>query len=95
MAEAVGGGIDATVSRGALQVVVAVEFRFRAVAIIPLLVTVGTRCIAGESVAARVAGVVAVGLQQKQALLTCRGAPSTPRITGVALCPRLRTLYAQ
>lgn len=52
MAEAVGGGIDATVSRGALQVVVAVEFGFRAVAVIPLLVTVGTRCIAGESVAA-------------------------------------------
>lgn len=85
MAEAVGGGIDATVSRGALQVVVAVEFRFRAVTVIPLLVTVGTRCIAGESVAARVAGVVAVRLQQKQVLLTCKGAPSTPRITGVAL----------
>lgn len=42
MAQAVGGGIDTTVSRGALQVVIAVEFRFCAVPIIPLLVTVGT-----------------------------------------------------
>lgn len=85
MAEAVGGGIDATVSRGALQVVVAVEFGLRAVAVIPLLVTVGTRCIAGESVAARVAGVVAVRLQQKQASLPCRGRTLNTRITRLAL----------
>lgn len=72
MAEAVGGGIDAAVSRGALQVVVAIELRLRAVPIVPLLVTVGTRGIAGEGVAAGVAGVVAVRLQEKPQLLTRR-----------------------
>lgn len=73
MAEAIGGGVDATVGRGALQVVIAVEFRFRAVPIVPLLVTVGARCVAGKGVAAGVAGVVAVRLQQEQELRTGRG----------------------
>lgn len=72
MAEAVGGGIDAAVRRGALQVVVAVELRLRAVPIVPLLVAVGTRGVAGEGVAAGVAGVVAVRLQEKPQLLTRR-----------------------
>lgn len=42
MAGTIGGGVDATVSGGALQVVVAVELRLRAVPIVPLLVAVGT-----------------------------------------------------
>lgn len=66
MAGAVGGGVDATVRGGALQVVVAVELGLRAVPVVPLLVAVGTRCVAGEGVAAGVAGVVAVRLQGKQ-----------------------------
>lgn len=65
MAGTVGGRVNATVRRRALQVVVAVEFGFCAVPIVPLLVTVGTRRVAGESVAAGVARVVAVRLQGK------------------------------
>lgn len=63
MAEAIGGGVNAAVCRRALQVVVAVEVGLRAVPIVPLLITMGTRGVAGECVAAGVAGVVAVGLQ--------------------------------
>lgn len=55
MAGAIGGRVDATVSRGTLQIAVAVEFRFCAVPIVPLLVTVGTRGVAGEGIAAGVA----------------------------------------
>lgn len=55
MAGAIGGGVDTTVSRGALQIVIAVEFRFWTVPIIPLLVAVGTRCIAGKGIATGVA----------------------------------------
>lgn len=66
MAGAVGGGVDAAVGGRALQVVVAVEFGFSAVPVIPLLVTVRARRIAGEGIAAGVARVVAIGLQGKQ-----------------------------
>lgn len=55
MAGAIGGGVNTTVGRGALQIVVAVEFGFGAVPVKPLLVTVGARCVAGESIAAGVA----------------------------------------
>lgn len=55
MAGAIGGGVDAAVGRGALQIVVAVEFGFGAVPVIPLLVAVGARCVAGEGIAAGVA----------------------------------------
>lgn len=66
MAGAVGGGVDAAVGRGALQIVVAVELRLSAVPVIPLLITVGTGRVAGQGVAAGVARVVAVRLQGKQ-----------------------------
>lgn len=66
MAGAVGGGVDAAVRRGALQVVVAVELGLGAVPVIPLLIAVGTRGVAGEGIAAGVARVVAVRLQGKQ-----------------------------
>lgn len=66
MAGAVGGGVNAAVGRRALQIVVAVELGFGAVPVVPLLITVGTRCIAGEGIAAGVARVVAIGLQGKQ-----------------------------
>lgn len=72
MAGAVRGGINATVSRGALQIVIAVEFGFCAVPIVPLLITVGTRRIAGESIATGVARVVAIRLQEKQDLFECK-----------------------
>lgn len=55
MAGAIGGRVDATVSRSTLQIAVAVEFGFCAVPIVPLLVTVGTRGVAGEGIAAGVA----------------------------------------
>lgn len=75
VAGAIGGGVNATVSRGALQIVVAVEFGFCAVPIVPLLVTVGTRCVAGEGIAAGVARVVAIRLQGKQVVLSTGSAP--------------------
>lgn len=69
MAGAIGGGVNAAVCGGALQVVVTIEFRLCAVPVIPLLVTVGTRCVAGEGIAARVARVVAIRLQGEQDVL--------------------------
>ena len=72
MAGAIGGGVDATVGRGALQIVVAVELGFGAVPVIPLLVAVGTGRTAGERVAAGVARVVALRLQGKQGSFRCR-----------------------
>lgn len=71
MAGAIGGGVDAAVGGGALQIVIAVEFGFRAVPIVPLLVTVGTGCIAGEGIATGVARVVTIRLQGKHDLLKC------------------------
>lgn len=65
MAGAIGGRVNATVSRRALQVAVAVELGFCAVPVVPLLVAVGTGRVAGEGVAAGVARVVAIRLQGK------------------------------
>lgn len=70
MAGAVRGGVDAAVRGGALQVVVAVELGLGAVPVVPLLIAVGARRIAGQGIAAGVARVVAVGLQGKQGSLT-------------------------
>lgn len=74
MAGAVGGGVDAAVGRRALQIVVAVELGFGAVPVVPLLVTVGARRVAGEGIAAGVARVVAIRLQGKQDDLNARNA---------------------
>lgn len=63
----VGSGVYAAVGRRPLKVVVAVQLRFCALStVIPLLITVSTGGIAGECIAAGMAGVVAVGLQKKQ-----------------------------
>ena len=87
MAEAIGGGVDAAVGRCALQVVIDVEVGLRAVPIVPFLVTVGARGVAGERVAAGVAGVVAVRLQRKQGLHVQRPHHQhQERVTAVALC---------
>lgn len=67
MARSVGSGIYATISWSPLKVVVAVQLWFRALStVIPFLITVSTGGIAGESIAAGMAGVVAVRLQKKQ-----------------------------
>lgn len=67
MAGPVGSGVDAAVGGCPLKVIVAVQLRFRALpAVIPLLITVSTGGIAGECIAAGMAGVVAVRLQKKQ-----------------------------
>lgn len=67
MARSVGSGIYATISWSPLKVVVAVQLWFSALStVIPFLITVSTGGIAGESIAAGMAGVVAVRLQKKQ-----------------------------
>lgn len=67
MARSVGSGIYAAVGWGPLKVVVAVHLWFGALsAVIPFLITVCTGGIAGESIAAGMAGVVAVRLQKKK-----------------------------
>lgn len=48
VAGAVRGGVDATVCGGALQVVVAVELSLGAVPVVPLLIAVGARRVAGQ-----------------------------------------------
>ena len=73
MAGAVRGGVDAAVGGGALQVAVAGELGLGAVPVVPLLVAVGARRVAGQGVAAGVAGVVAVGLQGMQGSLEQAG----------------------
>lgn len=67
VAGAVGSGVNAAVSWRPLKVVVAVQLRFGALpTVIPFLITVSTGGIAGECIAAGMAGVVAVRLQKKQ-----------------------------
>jgi len=67
MARSIGSGIYAAISRSPLKIVVAVQLCFSALStVIPLLITVSTGGIAGESIAAGMAGVVAVRLQKKQ-----------------------------
>lgn len=67
VAGSVGSGVDAAVGRCPLKVVVAVQLRFRALStVIPFLIAVSTGGIAGECIAARMAGVVALRLQKKQ-----------------------------
>lgn len=73
MAGAVRGGVDAAVGGGALQVAVAAELGLGAVPVVPLLVAVGARRVAGQGVAAGMAGIVAVGLQGKQGSLEQAG----------------------
>lgn len=63
----VGRGVDAAVGRRPLQEVVAVELRLRALpAVEPFLIAVSTGGVAGQGIAAGMAGVVAVRLQKEQ-----------------------------